>query len=56
MFLADSLTLLAHFFTAITKKDVCPQSSFPQSLTMGAARPRKKAKVNLYKITFLHNF
>lgn len=44
MFLADSRTLLAHFLAEITKKDVCPQSSFPQSLTIGAARPREKAK------------
>lgn len=39
MCLADSLTLLAHFFTEITKKDVCSEMSIPQALIIGAAKP-----------------
>lgn len=54
MLLADSLRLLAHFFTEITKKDVRSQWSFPQSLTIGAARPREKAKF-ISIIPFIHN-
>lgn len=42
MCLADSLTLLAHFFTERMKKDVCSKLSIPLALTIGAAKPREK--------------
>jgi len=52
MCLADSLTLLAHFFTEITKKDVRSKPSIPQTLTIGAAKPREKVGVNLYHVSY----